>query len=527
MKTKHIISIVVAGFFLFIMSVGGAVAEISIRDNETGGDCVSIGIWDSSAKTCTLITDLTEPITIDSDYITVDGNGHKITGDGMGYGIFLEWRTGVTLNNLTVEHFSSGILLLRSGNNTLTANTAILNFPNGIELYESDNNILTENITNDNSGSGIYITKSLGNYVNGNTARSNQASGIQLDDNCQNNTILGNTVTSGYGITVSGSSRNNLITQNALIANRIVGICLQFGSNNNIISNNTVSDTFSQSNSTGILISYGSGSNQIYNNIIINNLRGIWVDNSSNNQIYNNNFIENTTQAHVTGSSPYNLFSLQQPKGGNYWSTWTSPDDDGDGFVDQPYSFDGGQDYLPWANEDGWSDTSPPEINIVSPQARYYLHSDRLLIMFLVSDPSGLDTLPTATVDGRMVSNEESINLLSLPLGTHEFSVIACDKVGNCGRQSLTFNIIATIESLIESVHYLAQNGAIDADNILKSLLRKLNEAKDGMLRDNSIVAINKLNDFIDQVNAQVGKHITAEAGALFIKDAEYVLNTI
>jgi hypothetical protein len=40
------------------------------------------------------------------------------------------------------------------------------------------------------------------------------------------------------------------------------------------------------------------------------------------------------------------LFNLPVPDGGNYLSDWTSPDDDGDRFVDYPYVFYGGQDNL-------------------------------------------------------------------------------------------------------------------------------------------------------------------------------------
>ena len=36
---------------------------------------------------------------------------------------------------------------------------------------------------------------------------------------------------------------------------------------------------------------------------------------------------------------------LDCPIGGNYWSNWHTPDNDGDGFVDIPY----GADLLPWA----------------------------------------------------------------------------------------------------------------------------------------------------------------------------------
>lgn len=63
-----------------------------IKDNATGGDCSTIGIWDSSTKTCTLTKDLNETIQIDSDGITVDGNGHTSTGSQTGSGIYFRYK---------------------------------------------------------------------------------------------------------------------------------------------------------------------------------------------------------------------------------------------------------------------------------------------------------------------------------------------------------------------------------------------------------------------------------------------------
>ena len=104
-----------------------------------------------------------------------------------------------------------------------------------------------------------------------------------------------------------------------------------------------------------------SSNNTLTNNTASNNYYGIWLDYSSYNQIYNNNFIGNVAQTYVRHSG--NCFDLHKPIGGNYWSDWCPPlhpDDDGDGFVDNPYpiyDWDGrlmAQDNLPWARENGW-----------------------------------------------------------------------------------------------------------------------------------------------------------------------------
>ena len=64
----------------FATPAGVQAAEWHIQDNATGGDCSSIGTWDAQTKTCTLTQDLSQGIIIDSDNITLDGNGRTVTG---------------------------------------------------------------------------------------------------------------------------------------------------------------------------------------------------------------------------------------------------------------------------------------------------------------------------------------------------------------------------------------------------------------------------------------------------------------
>ena len=85
---------------------------IFIRDDATGGNCTLIGTWDNSTKTCTLTTNLAQIIQIDNDGITLNGNGHIITGNGTGCGVDLYYRNHVTIKNLIVEKFVSGICFL-------------------------------------------------------------------------------------------------------------------------------------------------------------------------------------------------------------------------------------------------------------------------------------------------------------------------------------------------------------------------------------------------------------------------------
>ena len=511
----------------------GTLAEPSTICLTDTGWSKPVGTWDPATKTGTLTQDVTETIQIDSNNITLDGNGHMVTGSGTGNGVYLCGRSGVTVKNLTVKSFYSGIYLYSSNNNNITNNTASSNSRYGILITSSSGNTMTGNITNSNSLYGIYLYLSNSNTITGNTANSNNynfgitlyssrnntisgnttnsngygiclisssnnnniagntanlnSSGIALASSSSNNNITGNTTSSNLwcgiylfnpgnnnnnitnntansnsrGISLNDSSNSNTVSGNTASSNSCYGICLtssntanitsssnnitgnttnsngnsgiylvssssnnitdntaslnsygiflysssgntisgntassnrNYGiylnsSNNNTITGNTASlNSSASSNSYGIILyssssntitgntansnSYGiylygcSSSNNITGNIASSNVYGIYLNSSSsNNTIYNNNFINNGTQAVVSGGSG-NIFSMAKPVGGNYWSNWTSPDSNNDGFVDNPYVFTGGQDNLPWKRQNGWLDNIAPTTTI-------------------------------------------------------------------------------------------------------------------------------------------------------------------
>jgi hypothetical protein len=174
-------------------------------------------------------------------------------------------------------------------------------------------------------------------------------------------------------------------------------------------------------------------------------------------------------------------------------------------------------------------DTVSPTLAIASPQARAYLHSDVLTVSFSATDAaSGLAAgMPSARLDGVAVANGQSISLLTLTLGTHSFVLTATDVAGNSRSQNVTFTVAATIDSLIASVNVFAGQNKIDDSNTVKSLLAKLNDAKQAAQRGNKTTAINKLQEFIDLVRAQSGRHITADAAQILIADAQYVIGML
>jgi parallel beta-helix repeat protein len=191
-----------------------------IQNDGTGGDCASIGTWDPTTLTCTLTADIAETIQIGSNGVTLDGNGHTLTGYDTGVGVLLPYqRMGITIKNLTIAKFSYGIYLNSSNNNTITNNTVSNNDGNGIFLTRfSNNNALTGNIASNNR-IGISLSRSNNNTLTGNTTSNNNPYGIVVSSS-NNNTLIGNTTSNNYiGIIIS--SNNNKIYNNNLIANSI------------------------------------------------------------------------------------------------------------------------------------------------------------------------------------------------------------------------------------------------------------------------------------------------------------------
>jgi hypothetical protein len=158
-------------------------------------------------------------------------------------------------------------------------------------------------------------------------------------------------------------------------------------------------------------------------------------------------------------------------------------------------------------------DRSAPVITVDGLNEGRYPSSGSLTPQFTVTDLwSGVDESKTVVLlDGQPVRQGETIHLYTLPLGTHTFTVQAADLAGNAAAAQITFVTYADPESLKSLVQQFRDNGRIDNAGIANSLLKKLEHGQ--------------LQAFIQQVRAQSGKHISAEAADYLLRDAQAVLN--
>jgi len=244
-----------------------------------------------------LTEDINGSITLEKDNIILDGRGHTLLGTGAfdSKGIFLSERDNVTIKNVEVRAFCTGIIISDALNCKVYRNRVVNNLY-ALRIHQSSNNSLVENNVIGNIFMGIWL------------------------EHCSDSWIYRNNITSdNYGLILSSSLRN-VIHKNDIIGNAALGAGLS-DSSNNTISGNTVRY----------------------------NYYGIYLYSSSYNHICYNSFINNVWQAKVYGNSSANIWDDGHLFCGNYWSNYNGTDlyngafqnvTGSDGIGDTPYIID-------------------------------------------------------------------------------------------------------------------------------------------------------------------------------------------
>lgn len=279
---------------------------------------------------------------------------------GQGIGI-LNSIDNVISGNSIYNANDTGIRLDFSNNNVVSGNDIYNSIMFGINLYECDRNTILDNIVF-NSVFGVWVEESNDNQIISNRISDNENHGIIIVSNSRSNLISNNVVFDNniLGIEITNSNYNT-VTNNT-ISNNEVGLWSGDSEHNSIICNTADNNEYSGINlcictdcivrsntifdngGDGIMLEHSSNndlsSNTLKNNggfgiALVENFPGI-SNQSYDNIIQWNNFIDNNQGAGAPrqasdqdGSN--NVFS------NNYWNDLTSPDDNGDGIVDDFY----------------------------------------------------------------------------------------------------------------------------------------------------------------------------------------------
>ncbi len=250
-------------------------------------------------------------LTVDADNITLDLNGHTVSGDGVpaghddihfDYGILVEGHHGVTVMNGSVDRFDRGVLFDASRGGVVTAMHVYDNSNRGIMFDNaSDNARVLRNTPTDNGASGIAVVSSQGALVTGNQSARNYGGagvklevaggatvtrnrlidnvfGVQVVDGSHDNRIDHNTVTGGEVGVIMEFSLRNVMTHNH-ISRSGAGFSLE-SSDDNLLTNNQVTHSVASAcDGCGIGIQVYGNHNLVTRNTLIDSPRyGIEID---------------------------------------------------------------------------------------------------------------------------------------------------------------------------------------------------------------------------------------------------------
>lgn len=252
----------------------------------------AVSCGDTITTDTTLTTDLAcedTAIIIGADDITLNCNGHTISRiGGVGNGIFLNSRTGVTITNCQVTGFENGFWLLSSSNNTLKGNSAIFNLEGFVLIDSADNNTLTGNTATSNID-GFALSGSSNNTLKENIGFGNQSTGFVLTNGSADNTLIENTANSnspsagGAGFHLFATVDNTLIKNTA--NGNDLGFVLEIATNNTLNKNTALNNS-----QYGFWLKFFSSNNTLNSNTACSNgVFNVLQDNISTGNIFNPN----------------------------------------------------------------------------------------------------------------------------------------------------------------------------------------------------------------------------------------------
>lgn len=243
---------------------------------------------------------------IEADNIVLNLNGHEISwttevySPGPSIGVSMIGKSGVTIENCkNASGFQYGVYIRDSVNINIFNNTI---FDNDIGIYSRDSRevLLDSNAVLDSSEEGVYLWHSSKHSVVNNEVSYKSVCGI-LAFECNNITIIANTVSNNtHGIEIR-YSKDNTVDNNIVSNNTELGICVTDNSVNNTITRNAVTSNIR----AGIYLA-DSNETKVLNNAISKNGIGIELKRSRENTVRSNTVLNSTVGVDLGDNSNEN-----------------------------------------------------------------------------------------------------------------------------------------------------------------------------------------------------------------------------
>jgi parallel beta-helix repeat protein len=282
-----------------------AATALAFVSSAPAANAAHVSCGETITADTTLDSDLTKcappGIRIGADDITLDLNGHSITGKGKGVGVNnIGGHDGVTIEGGTVRNFMESVVLMGATNNHLRGLSVSENHHVGIYVQDSDAIWIEQSSVADVRFSGIFLNRSrdirvAGNSVSasrggviaqasdhiaieGNAIEGNDGFGIGLVQGTSETDVGGNTVSSNeFGIVLDDADANR-VSENVAFEN---GDNISVLGSRNTITDNQVADAAGcKKNCGGYGISLeGGAGNLIAQNVVRGSSRdGIRID---------------------------------------------------------------------------------------------------------------------------------------------------------------------------------------------------------------------------------------------------------
>ena len=208
---------------------------------------------------------------VGADGITIDLNGHTITGFGSDVGIAVTGRTDVSIRSGTIRNFAAAVRVNTSSDLVISHNEFVEN-GEGVDLQSgSVENTIKQNGFRDSSLRGIML-------------RSNSA-----DNDIKHNTFTGNRV----GILVFGGV-DNILKMNIVSGSSVAGIRLNVIATGNLMKDNLVTSNLAGIEFLVTATGSATGNDVVRNRIELNDcgLKGPTAGNSFKKNLFEGNVVD-------------------------------------------------------------------------------------------------------------------------------------------------------------------------------------------------------------------------------------------